>query len=105
MRPKIVELTGAKLDLAEKVESLKHTVRSRDTFISQLENDLGEAREETERIEKAWKENLAEQEKRHREIQNGTTDIQIFRRGTRSSRRSSIRPLSACVPWRSSGQI
>ncbi|KJA28608.1 hypothetical protein HYPSUDRAFT_197438 [Hypholoma sublateritium FD-334 SS-4] len=76
MRPKIVELTGAKLDLAEKVESLEHTVRSRDTFISQLENDLGEAREETERIEKDWKEKLAEQEKRHREIQNGTTDIQ-----------------------------
>ncbi|KJA13830.1 hypothetical protein HYPSUDRAFT_95116, partial [Hypholoma sublateritium FD-334 SS-4] len=76
MQSKIVELTGAKLDLAEKVESLEHTVRSRDTFISQLENDLGEAREETERIEKAWEEKLAEQEKRHREIQNGTTDIQ-----------------------------
>lgn len=76
MRPKIVELTGAKLDLAERVESLEHTVRSRDTFISQLENDLGEAREETERIEKTWKEKLAEQEKRHREIQNGTTNIQ-----------------------------
>jgi len=28
MRPKIVELTGAKLDLAEKVESLEHNLRT-----------------------------------------------------------------------------
>ena len=76
MRPKIVELTGAKLELAEKVESLEHTIRSRDNFITQLENDLGEAREQAETAEKSWKEKLADQEKRHREIQNGTTDIQ-----------------------------
>ncbi|KAF9486371.1 hypothetical protein BDN70DRAFT_926625 [Pholiota conissans] len=76
MRPKIVELTGAKLDLAEKVESLEHTLRGRDSFISQLENDLGEAREQLEQVENNWKSKLAEQEKKHREIQNGNTDIQ-----------------------------
>lgn len=76
MRPKIVELTGAKLDFAEKVESLEHTLRGRDSFISQLENDLGEARDQLEQVENSWKTKLTEQEKKHREIQNGNTDIQ-----------------------------
>jgi chromosome segregation ATPase len=76
MRPKIVELTGAKLDLAERVESLEHTLRGRDSFISQLENDLGEARDQLEQVENKWKTKLTEQEKKHREIQNGNTDIQ-----------------------------
>ncbi|KDR85624.1 hypothetical protein GALMADRAFT_52935, partial [Galerina marginata CBS 339.88] len=76
MRPKIVELTAAKLDLAEKVEGLEHTLRNRDSIIVQLENDLGEARDQNEQTEGIWKERLAEQEKRHREIQNGSVDIQ-----------------------------
>ncbi|KAF8963934.1 hypothetical protein BDZ97DRAFT_1919464 [Flammula alnicola] len=41
-----------------------------------LENSLGEARDRTEQIEASWKEKLSEQEKRHREIQTGNSDIQ-----------------------------
>jgi len=76
MRPKIVELTGAKLELAEKVESLEHTIRSRDSVIIQLENDLEEARDLQGETEATWKERLAEQERRHKETQTGASDIQ-----------------------------
>uniref|UniRef100_A0A8H8CPA8 Uncharacterized protein n=1 Tax=Psilocybe cubensis TaxID=181762 RepID=A0A8H8CPA8_PSICU len=76
MRPKIVELTSTKLELSERVENLEHTLRNRDSVISQLENDLGEAREQNEQIEATWKKRMEEQEKRHKETQNGVTDIQ-----------------------------
>lgn len=76
MRPKIVELTAAKLELSEKVEGLEHTLRNRDSVISQLENDLGEAREQIELTEETWKKRSEEQDKRHKEAQSGATDIQ-----------------------------
>lgn len=76
MRPKIVELTDAKLELAEKVASLEHTIRSRDSVIVQLENDLEEARDLNGETEATWKERLAEQERRHKEAQMGASDIQ-----------------------------
>jgi chromosome segregation ATPase len=76
MRPKIVELTGAKLELSEKVASLEHTIRSRDSVIVQLENDLEEARDLNGETEATWKERLAEQERRHKEVQTGASDIQ-----------------------------
>lgn len=76
MRPKIVELTGVKLELSEKVASLEHTIRSRDSVIVQLENDLEEARDLNGETEAAWKERLAEQERRHKEAQTGASDIQ-----------------------------
>lgn len=76
MRPKIVELTDTKLELAERVESLEHTIRSRDSVIVQLENDLEEARHLNGETEATWKERLAEQEKRHKEAQSGASDIQ-----------------------------
>lgn len=76
MRPKIVELTATKLELGEKVDSLQRELQARDGVILQLENDLGEAREQNEVAEKTWKDRLAEHEKRHKEIQDGSTDIQ-----------------------------
>lgn len=76
MRPKIVELTDAKLELAEKIENLEHTLRNRDSFISQLENDLAESRGSMEEAETMWKEKVAEQEKKHREALSGSTDMQ-----------------------------
>lgn len=76
MRPKIIELTGAKLELAEKVASLEHTIRSRDSVIVQLENDVEEARDLNGEAEATWKERLAEQERRHKETQTGASDIQ-----------------------------
>ncbi|KAH9949368.1 hypothetical protein B0H21DRAFT_838761 [Amylocystis lapponica] len=48
MRPKIVELTDAKLELGEKVESLENALRSRDTIIAHLELSLDEVRNEKE---------------------------------------------------------
>ncbi|KAF8910037.1 hypothetical protein CPB84DRAFT_1347827 [Gymnopilus junonius] len=76
MRPKIVELTAVKLELSEKIESLEHTIQNRDGVILQLENDLGEARDQNEQMEEVWKQRLTEQEKRHKEVQNGSADIQ-----------------------------
>ena len=76
MRPKIVELTGAKLDLAEKVESLEHNLRSRDSAIAQLESDLEESRDKYEQLAQVWKDKLASQEKRQIETQNSSADLQ-----------------------------
>ena len=76
MRPKIVELTGAKLDLAEKVESLEHNLRNRDSVIAQLESDLDEFRDKHEQMEQVWKGKLASQEKRQLEAQSSSSDLQ-----------------------------
>ncbi|KAI0692962.1 hypothetical protein BC835DRAFT_1276803 [Cytidiella melzeri] len=46
MRPKIVELTDAKLDLGEKVEGLTRSLRARDDTIAQLESELDELRDQ-----------------------------------------------------------
>lgn len=45
MRPKIVELTDAKLNLGEKVDSLTRNLRARDDTIAQLEASLEELRD------------------------------------------------------------
>ena len=50
MRPKIVELTDAKLSLGEEIDSLKTAVRNRDATIAQLEANLDELRNEKEVI-------------------------------------------------------
>ena len=76
MRPKIVELTDAKLDLAEKVESLGHNLRNRDSAIAQLESDLDESRDKYEQLEQVWKNKLALQEKRQLEAQGSSADLQ-----------------------------
>lgn len=76
MRPKIVELTGTKLDLAEKVETLEHNLRSRDAVVAQLELDLEESRDKYEQWEQVWKAKLAWQEKRQIEAQGSSADLQ-----------------------------
>ena len=76
MRPKIVELTGAKLDLAEKVESLEHSLRNRDSVIVQLESDLDESRDKYEQSEQVWKGKLALQDKRQLEAQGSSANLQ-----------------------------
>lgn len=50
MRPKIVELTDAKLSLSEEIASLNTAVRSRDATIAQLEANLDELRNEKDDI-------------------------------------------------------
>lgn len=69
MRPKIVELTGAKLELMEKLEQLTTSINQRDSTISDLEAQLetahaslDEVRQECGRLEKeqAKEKNVAE---------------------------------------------
>ena len=76
MRPKIVELTGAKVDLMEKVENLERALRNRDSTIVQLENDLGEVRGNLELVEQVWKEKVTHQEKQYAGAQEITADMQ-----------------------------
>lgn len=76
MRPKIVELTGAKLELAEKVEDLERTIHNRDITISQLESLLNEVRSQKEESEHKWQAALTESEKEHSGAQNATLDLQ-----------------------------
>ncbi|KAF9531841.1 hypothetical protein CPB83DRAFT_867745 [Crepidotus variabilis] len=76
MRPKIVELTGEKLDLSEKVGNLDRALQSRDASIAQLESDLDETKDHLMQSERVWKEKLAQQEKRNNDSQNGAADVQ-----------------------------
>ncbi len=41
MRPKIVELTSVKAELAEKIDSLQHTIRNRDAAIAPVGEHIG----------------------------------------------------------------
>ncbi len=59
MRPKIVELTGAKLELSEKVSGLESEVRARDAVISNLEVELDEHRELKEEAERRLNDNAS----------------------------------------------
>ncbi|KAF9469728.1 hypothetical protein BDZ94DRAFT_1151170, partial [Collybia nuda] len=63
MRPKIVELTGVKLELAERIDGLEHALRSREKTISELETTLDETRDQHAEAEKQTKEVIAQQEK------------------------------------------
>ncbi len=76
MRPKIVELTGAKVDLMEKAENLERALRNRDSTIIQLENDLGEVRDNLELVEQVWKEKVTHQEKQYADAQEVAADMQ-----------------------------
>lgn len=76
MRPKIVELTGARLDLSEKVETLESALRNRDLTISQLETDLDETRDKLQQSEEYWKRKNSQQERRVADAERATADIQ-----------------------------
>ncbi|ESK96220.1 hypothetical protein Moror_7210 [Moniliophthora roreri MCA 2997] len=76
MRPKIVELTGEKLEMSEKVEALQREVNSRDAIISQLEVSLEELRDEKERSENQWQGILAERERDRTNAQDNSNELQ-----------------------------
>lgn len=76
MRPKIVELTGVRLDLSEKVGTLESALRNRDLTISQLENDLNESRDNFEQREEYWKNKVIQQERQVGNAERITADIQ-----------------------------
>ena len=51
MRPKVIELTNAKLELSEKHNTLEHAIRDRDGVIAQLESSLQAAQGQNELLD------------------------------------------------------
>ncbi|KAG7099845.1 hypothetical protein E1B28_001652 [Marasmius oreades] len=76
MRPKIVELTGAKLELSEMVEGLERALSNRDQVISQLEVSLQDVRDEKEMLEKQWQDMLSEREKERTNAEDSSNELQ-----------------------------
>lgn len=76
MRPKIVELTGAKLELSERADSLEATLRSRDATIAQLEATLDEDRDHKEQAKLKLNETLARHEKDRLSEQEASKKLQ-----------------------------
>ncbi|RDB29429.1 hypothetical protein Hypma_015998 [Hypsizygus marmoreus] len=76
MRPKIVELTGIKLELTETISSLQLDLRNSRTTISQLESSLQEATEEKEKHQKQSQELLATREKERSLTSSDLSELQ-----------------------------
>lgn len=76
MRPKFVELTSTKMDLMERIDKLEHEKNSRDTFISKLENALGEAMEREAQAAQVHKEAHLSHEKDKVSLQQSITELQ-----------------------------
>ncbi|KAL0066598.1 hypothetical protein AAF712_006402 [Marasmius tenuissimus] len=76
MRPKIVELTGVKLELTEKVEGLERAVSSRDQVIAQLEGSLEETRQEKEMLDKQWQDAQSERERERTNAEDDSNELQ-----------------------------
>jgi chromosome segregation ATPase len=83
MRPKIVELTGVKLELAERIDGLEHTLRSRVKTITELESAMDEMRDQQAEADKRAKEVIAQREKERflaasdsSELQKAYTELQ-----------------------------
>ena len=75
MRPKIVELTDAKLDLGEKIESLTRSLRARDDTIAQMESEIEELREQHANAETKRRELDTTLEKERVSSQASTTEL------------------------------
>lgn len=76
MRPKIVELTAAKLELGEKVDGLEHALRNRDATIAQLESTVEEIREQKDETDKQWQEALELRENERSSAQDSSMELQ-----------------------------
>ncbi|KAG2367720.1 hypothetical protein BDR07DRAFT_1350603 [Suillus spraguei] len=76
MRPKFVELTSTKMDLMERIDKLEHEKNSRDTFISKLENALGEATEREAQAAQVHKEAHSSYEKDKVSLQQSIVELQ-----------------------------
>ena len=76
MRPKIVELTGTKLELSERVSSLEHALRSRDSVIAQLESTVDELQHKCEVSEKQRQEVMGRLESERSSSQTNSMEIQ-----------------------------
>ena len=76
MRPKIVELTGTKLELSERVGSLEHALRSRDSVIAQLESTVDELQHKCEVSEKQRQEVIGRLESELSSTHTNSIEIQ-----------------------------
>jgi len=76
MRPKIVELTAAKVELLEQIESLEHDKKSRDALISKLEISLNEGTEREAEAAKLKRESELLWEKDITSLQRTVNDLQ-----------------------------
>ncbi|KAJ6520274.1 hypothetical protein C8R45DRAFT_1058402 [Mycena sanguinolenta] len=75
MRPKIVELTGVKLELGEKVDGLEHSLRSRDTKIGQLEAELDELHDQKDQADQRVEEDRSLAQASSGELQKAYADL------------------------------
>ncbi|KAJ3750943.1 hypothetical protein DFH05DRAFT_1385850 [Lentinula detonsa] len=76
MRPKIVELTGIKLELTEKASELERVIQYQESTIGQLGLSLEEARADAEASEKRLRDLLSEREKERLSAQDNDSDLQ-----------------------------
>ncbi|KAJ3993105.1 hypothetical protein F5050DRAFT_1801422 [Lentinula boryana] len=76
MRPKIVELTGIRLELTEKASELERVIQNQESTIGQLGLSLEEARADAEASEKRLRDLLSEREKERLSAQDNDSDLQ-----------------------------
>ncbi|KAJ4485626.1 hypothetical protein J3R30DRAFT_1384812 [Lentinula aciculospora] len=76
MRPKIVELTGIKLELTEKAEELERVIQTKETVIEQLESSSEEIRADFEASEKRLRDLLSERETERSSTQDSDSELQ-----------------------------
>ncbi|KAJ3855071.1 hypothetical protein EV368DRAFT_80003 [Lentinula lateritia] len=76
MRPKIVELTGIKLELTEKTDEQGRVIQNRELMVGQLESSLEEARADLEASEKKLRDLLSERETERHSAQLGDSELQ-----------------------------
>lgn len=76
MRPKIVELTDAKLDLGEKVGSLENALGARDTVIAQLESSVEDLRDQIDAAEKERQDTAAALERERTSLHENSSELQ-----------------------------
>ena len=76
LRPKVVELTGVKMDLSEKISGLEHALQGRDATIAQLEATLEEVGDAKEEGEMRAQEAVARREKERLLALSDLSDVQ-----------------------------
>jgi chromosome segregation ATPase len=76
MRPKIVELTGDKVELGNKIDSLEHALRTRDAMIAELENTVEEMRDQHEEASKQREGVTAQRQKEQSAAQASLNELQ-----------------------------
>jgi predicted nucleic acid-binding Zn-ribbon protein len=77
MRPKIVELTGDKVELGNKIDSLEHALRARDAMIAELENTVEEVQNQHEEASNQREEAVTQLQREQSSAQASLAELQI----------------------------